>query len=86
MGNLIVRQWINVTAFRALNNDLPSTPLKANRQFTARKSITIVVIRYGSLRMTVSLMVHSGITLSPMNPKRGEVVRVKFARLRVVFW
>ena len=68
MGNLIVRQWIDVTAFRALNNSLLSTLLKADGQFTARKLIIMVVIQGGSPRVTASLIVPSGIILSPVNP------------------
>ena len=68
MGNFIVRQWIDVTAFRALNNGLPSTLLKVDRQFTVRKLITTVVVQGGSPRVTASLIVPSGITLSPVNP------------------
>ena len=67
VGNFMVRQWINITAFRALNNGLPSTLLKANGHFTTRKSITIVSIHGGSPRVTASLTVPSRITLSPMN-------------------
>ena len=67
MGKFIVRQWIDVTTFRALNNGLPSTPLKVDAQFTARNSITTIVVWGWSHRMTTSLIVPWGITLSPVN-------------------
>ena len=77
-------QWIDITAFKAFSNGLPSTPLKADEHFTARKSIIIVSVRGGSPRVTASLMVLSGITLSPVNCRR-EVVRVKSVSLKPVF-
>ena len=57
-----------MTAFRALNSGLPKTLLKADMRFTTRKSITIVTVRGDSLRVTASLIVPSGIILSPVNP------------------
>ena len=36
-GNFIVRQWVDVTAFKAFSNGLPSTPLKADGHFTLKK-------------------------------------------------
>ena len=60
--------WIDVTIFKAFSECLPSTPLKADKHFIARKSIIIVVIQGGSRRVTTSLMVPSGIILSPVNP------------------
>ena len=68
MGNFIFRQWIDVTAFRALNNCLPSTLLKADGQFTARKLITAIVVRDGSPRVIAILIIPLGIRLSPVNP------------------
>ena len=68
IGNFIARQWIDITAFKALNNGLPSTPLKTDGQFTVRKSITTVVVWGGSPRVTASLIVPSRITLYPVNP------------------
>ena len=66
--NFIVRQWIYVTAFKAFSNGMPSTPLKADGHFIERKSITTVAAQGGSPRVTTSLMVPLGITLSSMNP------------------
>ena len=68
MGNFIVRQWIDVTIFKALNNNLPSTPLKVDGQFIVRKSITTVTLRGGSPKVTASLIDPLGITLSSVNP------------------
>ena len=64
----MVKQWIDVTAFKAFNIGLPSILLKAGGHFITRKSITIVAARGGSHKVTTSLMVPLGITLSPVNP------------------
>ena len=67
MENFIVRQLIDITAFRALNNGQLNTSLKADGHFTVRKSITIVVVQGGSPRVTACLMVPLEIKLSPVN-------------------
>ena len=76
---------IDVIAFKVFSNGLPNTLLKADGNFTTRKLIITVVVRGGSPKVIASRMVPSGITLSPMNPQRGEVVGVKSASLRPVF-
>ena len=75
---------MDVTTFRVLNRGLPRTPLKADRNFITRKSITVVTIQGASPRVMASLIVPSGITLSMINLKKGKVVGS--ARFSPIFW
>ena len=58
---------MDVVAFRVLNRSLAKTPFKDDGKFTMRKSITVVLFWGASPRVTASLIVPSGITLSSVN-------------------